>query len=69
MSVEVEKIVQLGLDLQKSGQVDDAMKQFAAAVIHDADNVIANYSLAVIFYNAEQYKASLIHINLSLIHI
>jgi len=63
MSVEVEKIVQLGLDLQKSGQVDDAMKQFAAAIIHDPDNVIANYSLAVIFFNAEQYKAALIHIN------
>ena len=63
MSVEVEKIVQLGLEFQNLGQTDNALKQFTNAVAIDPENVIANYSLAVIFFNAENFKLALIYIN------
>jgi predicted O-linked N-acetylglucosamine transferase (SPINDLY family) len=63
MSVEVEKIVQLGLEYQKLGQMDAAVNQFTAALALDSDNVVANYSLAVIFFNNEKFKQALSHLD------
>ena len=50
MSVEVEKIVQLGLEFQNLGQTDNALKQFTNAVAIDPENVIGTATLSDLMY-------------------